>query len=142
MQCEHCLRSLADGETSFRVSLGYNQWYWRTGYLNRSVGFACKPCVDGLNSLAVLYRFRDAVPCCVCARPVALTLNRKVPKIVVCGTACLIRYEGARAKRRRLIARGINRTCEHCGETFKPARSDARYCGAACRQAAWRRRAA
>ena len=143
MQCEHCLRSLADGETSFRVSLGYvDHYYWRTGYPNRSVGFACKPCVDELNSLSIFHHFRDAVPCHVCSRPVALTLNRKVPKIVVCSTACRTRYKGAGEKRPRMIARVIKRACEHCGETFEPSRSDARYCSAACKQAAWRRRAA
>src|SRR6478735_1743736 len=128
MQCEHCLRSLADGETSFRVSLGYvDHYYWRT---------------DELNSLSVFHHFRDPVPCHVCSRPVALTLNRKVPKIVVCSTACRTRYKGAREKRRRMIARVIKRACEHCGETFQPSRSDARYCSSACKQAAWRRRAA
>jgi hypothetical protein len=32
------------------------------------------------------------------------------------------------------------RPCEHCGETYLPSRSDARYCGDACRQRAHRQR--
>jgi hypothetical protein len=30
--------------------------------------------------------------------------------------------------------------CSHCGEQFTPARSDAKFCGRACKQAAYRRR--
>ncbi len=36
--------------------------------------------------------------------------------------------------------RRANMTCECCGVTFTPARSDARFCSAACRQGAYRRR--
>ncbi len=32
------------------------------------------------------------------------------------------------------------RTCAHCGETFLPARRDARYCSNGCRQSAYRKR--
>jgi hypothetical protein len=32
------------------------------------------------------------------------------------------------------------RTCESCGQTFEPARTDALFCSAACRQRAYRRR--
>jgi hypothetical protein len=32
------------------------------------------------------------------------------------------------------------RSCESCGQTFEPARTDALYCSAACRQRAHRRR--
>jgi len=32
-------------------------------------------------------------------------------------------------------------TCEHCGQPFVTRRSHTRWCGGACRTAAWRRRA-
>jgi hypothetical protein len=32
------------------------------------------------------------------------------------------------------------RSCESCGQTFEPARTDALFCSAACRQRAYRRR--
>jgi hypothetical protein len=39
----------------------------------------------------------------------------------------------ARATRERV-------TCKHCGQPFVPKRDDARYCSAACKQAAYRQR--
>ena len=35
---------------------------------------------------------------------------------------------------------GRERTCERCGRTYVPRRQDARYCSAACKQAAYRHR--
>ena len=34
----------------------------------------------------------------------------------------------------------VDRTCQHCGVTFTPSRSDARYCSHKCRQHAHRTR--
>jgi hypothetical protein len=43
-----------------------------------------------------------------------------------------------RARRRRQL----RQSCAHCHGVFKPNRIDQRYCGAACRQKAYRRRKA
>lgn len=37
---------------------------------------------------------------------------------------------------------GTTRNCEGCGESFTPARSDAKYCSPACKQKAYRARMA
>lgn len=53
--------------------------------------------------------------------------------------------ERDRAYRRELRARRREArlaACECCAQYFKPARADARYCGNACRQRAYRQRAA
>jgi hypothetical protein len=56
-----------------------------------------------------------------------------------CSPLCAREKRNADARGRRLEARE-NHRCAVCDETFTPARSDARYCSAACRQDAYRKR--
>jgi len=53
---------------------------------------------------------------------------------------CSKRCTEIAAKRRRRHATTSERSCETCGETFAPPRSDGRYCSNACRQKAYRKR--
>ena len=56
-----------------------------------------------------------------------------------CANRLRVRPHNARRAERRAAAReGL--TCAVCDTTFNPSRSDARYCSAACRQRAYRRR--
>jgi len=48
--------------------------------------------------------------------------------------------ENTRTRQRRAAARA-NRICQSCDKPFTPPRSDAQYCGHACRQRAYRSRA-
>ncbi|MGH3300358.1 MAG: hypothetical protein ACRDOK_01540 [Streptosporangiaceae bacterium] len=54
---------------------------------------------------------------------------------------CAAAAGNARHRRQRLTRRR-NRTCQFCGELFTPPRSDGLYCSPACRQKAYRHRAA
>lgn len=72
----------------------------------------------------------DPKPCACCRRPVRLPDSSRR---VCCSEACDRRF--SRQRRRR-------RNCTHCGLMFDPARSDARYCCAGCKQAAYRGRLA
>jgi hypothetical protein len=49
--------------------------------------------------------------------------------------ACYWRQLRARRREERMLRKV---TCEGCGGTFQPSRSDALYCSPACRQAAYR----
>ena len=75
-------------------------------------------------------------PCAGCRRP---TANREF-----CSEACRVRawtWERSDARDEARAARRLH--CTRCGRPFTPARrGDARYCSAACRQAAYRVRRA
>jgi hypothetical protein len=57
-----------------------------------------------------------------------------------CATIILVAEANAKARRRRAEKRGATSTCPACGETFEPGRADAKFCSAACKQKAYRRR--
>jgi hypothetical protein len=64
---------------------------------------------------------------------------------VVHGTQLFCSRECAREvrnERRRAANALLSRACGHCGETFRPARVDARFCSTRCRVAAHRARTA
>lgn len=82
----------------------------------------CLPCMGVPESARM-------VPCRCCGRPIHLAGCDVVP---VCSLRCY--RADARARRRAEQAR----PCDCCGVTFIPRRSDARYCGATCRQRAHR----
>jgi len=74
--------------------------------------------------------------CVYCDRPLYVSIE-KPPRIVACKKICC---DAAKAKKRRAILRGTKQ-CAECGETFTPKRTDSRYCSAACKQKAYRRKA-
>lgn len=73
--------------------------------------------------------------CYSCHRRLVVGGYRANQRWVACSTRCLaaLRREDRRDKR-------STTTCSTCGETFTPARADARYCSSACRQRAYRQR--
>jgi hypothetical protein len=71
-------------------------------------------------------------PCENCGRTV---MERRWLRHYVCSEQC--RWQAANQHRR---ASHTDRTCDQCGTTYTPTRSDAHYCTPACRQAAHRAR--
>jgi hypothetical protein len=67
-------------------------------------------------------------------------MQRKLSKHIACSRECRLAVYVAleTARRRRRVK---PQPCVLCGASFKPRRSDARYCSAACKQKAYRRRA-
>jgi hypothetical protein len=57
----------------------------------------------------------------------------------LCSPSCERLARNAELRERRRSSRG-ERICEDCGGTFTPPRADGRYCSAACRQRAYRKR--
>jgi hypothetical protein len=88
-------------------------------------------------------------PCPGCGRTVHLPPNESAPTWLdprepYCSNRCRNRVYGARFRRRHprpKVARPVV-ACRTCGRSFAPRRSDARTCSPACRQKAYRERAA
>jgi hypothetical protein len=81
-------------------------------------------------------RYRRAVPCAGCDRPVRDLHYRR---IVTCSDRCAARVVCLEARARRAENRGTL-VCPVCNETFEPTRTDAKFCSGACRQRAYRHR--
>lgn len=64
---------------------------------------------------------------------------RRYPTAKWCSDRCS-NDAGIARRRERIKARRENLTCGRCGMVFSAARCDTRYCGGACRQAAYRAR--
>ena len=73
----------------------------------------------------------------VFGKPYKVGRTRRWPRLC---DSCAMESENARRREERRVARA-GRVCPVCGVAFDPPRSDARYCSAACRQRAYRRRA-
>jgi hypothetical protein len=78
-------------------------------------------------------------PCMTCERPVHNLDTDRLREWVVCCEACLSAARAQEARRWRHLDRD-SRDCEHCGDSFEPTRTDARFCSSACRQSAYRER--
>jgi hypothetical protein len=110
-----------------RIQLGRDVWdQWR-----QMVVPCCRDC--GARSS----RYHRS--CEGCGRDVYQAM-RVIPSRTFCCMKCEDSARAAEARHRRAEARGTTRTCQACGETFEPTRSDSKYCGAACKQKAYRRR--
>lgn len=96
-------------------------------------GPVCEPCHSKHR------RFTPPEPCNHCERPVYQPANNRPRKHVFCCRACQISESAAKAKARRAAQRDTA-TCLDCGEVFEPQRRGVRYCSAACKQRAYRRR--
>jgi hypothetical protein len=75
-------------------------------------------------------------PCRGCAQPMLSPTSLKAHQLV-CSNRCAQRV---RRGQRRACRTMIH--CSACGSAFRPKRSDARFCSAACKQKAYRLRAA
>jgi len=75
------------------------------------------------------------IPCTVCGRMVVRN-GDPLLKRVTCSHSC-----ATALTRTRNGGKGSGKPCETCGQPVTTGRSDSRYCGSACRQKAYRRRA-
>ncbi len=78
---------------------------------------------------------RDAT-CGGCGLPMRFGTFEDHRRTVSCSARC-----DQRVARKRKQARRLSRQCPQCSTPFRPARADARFCSAACKQAAYRQRA-
>jgi len=133
--CGYCARTLAPDEP---VTLcAYKTWQHGHGRTGRAP--ICNDCmkVPGRWSLFTLrteYQGRSVrVRCENCRRPLTLASDRRRFH-AVCSDRCLRSVKKAARHRVRSF------TCDTCGATFLPARTDSRHCSPACRQKAYRQR--
>ena len=75
------------------------------------------------------------VPCATTAAILRGAQNLGYWQPITLCQVCKRRYDN-----RRHHAQRTDKTCDTCGQTFTPSRSDARYCSHACRQHAHRQR--
>jgi hypothetical protein len=139
MNCELFRRELASGEPVYRVCVGYSSPWYRL-FATCSVGSICINCLTGTEVFNKWHHWRtDPTPCAGCGRPVFIERKRNLPRVIVCGKPCqtALYYKKARLRRSRRP-----KQCLKCGKQFQPKRSDSRYCSAACKQSAYRRRVA
>jgi hypothetical protein len=129
--CGECGKAIKPGEPVWRkrISLGrsiFGGWHTR-------VVPTCKQC-SGEREI------RPSKPCEGCGR-----LVHDVPtyswtkRRTACCDECRTKAQAKAARERRTKARG-QRQCEDCGETFKPTRTDSKFCSVACKQRAYRKR--
>jgi hypothetical protein len=131
-QCPGCGKALAANEPVWRVcvSLGvfFGSWHYRIApHCER-----CKP-------EPPFAHYEDAAACETCGRTVHDPLTIRYSRHTFCCDDCRKRAEVAIARQKRNAAKSTT-TCDTCGKIFGPAREDARFCSAACRQKAYRQR--
>jgi hypothetical protein len=149
MQCQLCRREMASADPIYRVSVAYsmNMRDISHGGVFEVCAECCatKPIISVAEMPGVDFswlatrQWRPPKPCEKCGRPVIWDMRRKLPKYVVCSDGCRRAVYGAvaRAKLRALVQ---PRSCALCGAGLQAKRSLARYCSAACKQKAFRRR--
>jgi hypothetical protein len=130
--CAQCQRPIAAGEPIWRNARLLGPGFF--GGWSYTVAPVCADCKSDLTE------FRRAAPCEGCGRQVHNEHNFRSHSRTFCCKQCEHQAYAAEARRQRAEARGLTRTCVECGETFAPKRSDSRFCSAACKQKAYRRR--
>jgi len=130
--CAKCGRQIAASDPVWRqrFDLGYGLF---GGGWGTTVAPVCSSCKDEHEL------FDDARPCAGCGRPVHNLDNVYYRRFTFCSQVCRAKALAAHGRNRRREARG-DRPCEGCGKTFKPTRTDARFCSVACKQRAYRQR--
>ena len=72
----------------------------------------------------------------ICDGCEAIAVGDKSLRPAYCSEDCATRAKWRRQAVKRKAARQLEpRDCEHCGESFQPTRSDAKFCGVRCRVA-------
>jgi len=129
MECPSCHRKMDDKEPIHRVSFSW----WHHSSVIRLI---CRACA--VSSGGEWRKWRSPRTCEGCGRPVIHDINRRPPEHVICSQRChrVVRAAVTRVQRKRQSRRCV------CGIEFKPTRGNARYCTAACKQRAYRRRLA
>ena len=86
-------------------------------------------------------------PCIGCGNPLSLMVmgggwfgrgRCEVPRQIMLCVRCYDKRDAERRRAKRRRPPPNQRACAQCGETFSPARSDARFCSTRCRVAAHR----
>jgi hypothetical protein len=86
------------------------------------------------------YQSHDAGSSCDgCGRIVHNPANNRRRRRTFCCAKCKIATR-SREKHARVVETRGTRECQQCGETFEPARADAKFCSLACKQKHYRRR--
>jgi hypothetical protein len=137
--------SVTDGSRCYRCGrqFGAKDIAWRARTAHPSLfgwSIRLEPYCERCCPKNRIYNFPD--PCVSCGRQVAVEMDNNIyrRKRLTCLPDCASRAEvTARARRR---AQKRRKTCAMCGRSFTGTRADARTCSAACRQKAYRRRAA
>lgn len=127
--CESCYRAgftTFNGQTvpahdSTRTVKGF-EWQWLAGTFNGSVPEL------------------PPTPCAACGQLVVRGADPRL-KRVTCSVTCSVSLTSSRNARVAAANTGSGQPCETCGEQITTGRADSRYCGSACRQKAYRRRA-
>ena len=124
----HCARCGEPLTEVFRVvERNHNSWLVTGQVVYRPV---CESCLHPLFETQ-----RDRRTCAACKR--GFVIARGTAKLTTCSDACQAALKPTAKQTPRPTAE-----CAHCGKPFEQARSDARYCGGACRVAAHRARTA
>jgi hypothetical protein len=139
--CTDCRRLFGDGDVAYRKR---GKPGWNPG--PQPLGLFCHGCVSKWHS-SWLRAASEPTPCAgECGVLVSGWYRYSYyssnyeregePLHTTCSARCAERARNARRRKSTPTA------CASCGETFTPQRSDARYCSPACRQRAYRERAA
>ena len=131
-QCAGCGKALAANEPVWRarVSLGASFGSWH---------YAVAPHCERCKPEPPFARYEDAAACETCGRIVHDSFTTRYRRHTFCCHDCRKRAEEAIARQKRDAAKRTT-TCDTSGEIFGPARTDARFCSAACKQKAYRQR--
>ena len=140
VNCERCHRKLNTTETVWKQ-------YSRYG-LRSCLGSICDDCFFKRTRYGdeefweerlkwALKSWREPLPCAHCGRQVRISKRYKL-RLIVCSPACRVAIYAAQTKLRRAHS---PQPCMVCEKSFTPKRTDSRYCSAACKQKAYRRRA-
>jgi hypothetical protein len=137
--CGGCGRELGESAPIWRKQFTHGRGYF--GGATTIIAPICEACWQAAEDAN-----NDAVwshgPCENCQRPVYESQRRK-RRHHYCCEDCREKHQllaiHALARQRRTEARGSSRPCQECGERFEPARADAKFCSARCKQKAWRR---
>jgi hypothetical protein len=133
--CAQCGCAIAPGAPIWRQQISLGRGFF--GGWRLSIAPHCEQCKSKLSG------FEDPQPCKHCGRPVHQEYGGRDRRFTFCCEMCAKAVHSAiastAAKEHRAEARSP-RPCEACGETFEPARADARFCSSVCKQRAYRRR--
>jgi hypothetical protein len=138
--CGKCGKPIASGEAVWRFRVTRNSWL---GGYNHNLAACCQACAENdWHS-----KYLKPKQCSGCGRIVNSELQLQwsakdygyLTKPVTCCEACGHKVRLAKQRRKRTDTRGT-RECQECGETFEPARTNSRFCSAACKQRAYRKR--
>jgi hypothetical protein len=136
MTCERCKSDIPATDPVFRT-----YWPEKSGYPKRVA--TCRVCVERMYGWSLgpkdwaLGSFHSPKPCEACGRIVYNSRYWRI-KLVVCSERCRQKIYNSRKPHRKVQHRTI--ICQDCAKPFTAVRAHQRYCSAACKQSAYRKR--